>query len=134
MDFWRAKKKVNYLRAGVNVVLLLLAGLGLFVLSTQLVDPFAKVVKTMKGVSLLEWKAWGLSLSIALPVGLFWIFFYVVFEAVKEDLLATLYEREAKATHPSSTAGDRKRATSLQRRRRSHLVARRLNFASRRWK
>lgn len=132
MNFWKTKKQVNYLRAGVNVVLLLIVGLGLFVLSTQLVEPFAKVVKAMKTVSLLEWEAWALALSIALPVGLFWLFFYVVFEAVKEDLLATLFERDAKPTSLVGQGGCK--ASTLQRRRRSQIVLRRLSFESRKSK
>jgi hypothetical protein len=130
MDFWQTEKKVNYFRACVDVVLLLLAGLGLFLLSTQLVEPFSTVAKAMKEVSLLEWKAWGLAFSIALPIGLFWMFFYVVFEAVKDDLLTTLYCSEPRATRVKPPSLRLKRAQLLHHRRNSRMSARRPVLAS----
>ena len=84
MDFWQTSKKPNYRRAAVNVVLLLIAGAMLFFMAALLLAPFSRLAAALSRISLLDWEAWLLALAVALPAGLAWTFFFVVFEAVKE--------------------------------------------------
>lgn len=127
MDFWQTSRKPNYRRAAVNVVLLLIAGAMLFFMAALLLAPFTKLAAALSRTSLLDWQTWLLSLAVALPAGLAWAFFFIVFEAVKEDLLITLYgkAKQSNGSGPPTPGGSQARSR-LHQRRRAHRVLRRL--------
>lgn len=124
MDFWQTSKRPNYRRVAVDLVLLLLAGATLFFLAALLVAPFAKLATALSRTSLLEWDTWLLALAVALPAGLAWAFFFVVFEAVKEDLLVTLYGADTGSRRLRNELGAPQVRQGLHQRRRAHLVLR----------
>lgn len=122
MRFWkpRVSKPKRFV---VDVVMLLLTGLGLFIMTTQLVEPFSKVATVLDRTPFLDgWRAWAHVFALALPVGVLWLGFFMVFEATKEDLLSVMSEDEADHRVEKMTV----RRDTLARRRRAMLVQKRL--------
>jgi hypothetical protein len=111
----------------LDLLMLSLCGVALFMITTRLVEPFSQIVGMLEHTSLREeWRVGVRVLALALPMGLLWLGFFVVFEAVKEDLVALVTVHQRKAPSPPWPVSPARRRNALALQRRALLVQRRV--------